>query len=178
MKTVLFAALAVLSFPCAARAADTLTVSDAYSFATAEGAKAGAAFMTIAYPTGGDIVPDRLMAAETPVAGKAEIHTMTLDNNVMTMRQVESLPLPPTGSFQLKPQGVHIMLMELKQDLKKGDTFPLTLTFAKAGAVKTIVTVRAPGDIPQQAGGEPAEEKAVHEDIQHEMMMDHSGHGM
>lgn len=163
--------------PVMARAETALAVSDAYAFATAEGAKAGAAFMTITYPTGADIVPDRLTAAETPVAGKAEIHTMTLDNNVMTMRQVESFPLPPTGSFQLKPQGVHVMLMDLKQGLKKGETFPLTLTFAKAGTVKTMVTVRAPGDIPASGTtAEPPEEHEVHQDLN--QGMDHSGHGM
>lgn len=78
----------------------------------------------------------------------------------MQMRRANSFPLPPTGRFTLKPQGAHIMIMDLNRGLAVGDTYPLTVVFEKAGAVTTEVSVRAAGDIP-----EPPEEKAVHEDI-------------
>ena len=148
-----------------------ITITNAYAFAVPEGAKVGAAFMTLTYGAGTDIVPDRIMHVSTPAAGKSEIHTMTLDNNVMAMRPVDSFPLPPTGNFALKPDGVHVMLMDLKRTLKAGDQFPLTITFAKAGEVKVDVEVRAPGDV-----AEPEEEKAVHEDMKTDGKMDHEMH--
>lgn len=171
----LFALTFMLAIP--AHAADvarpSVKATDAYAFAVPDGAKAGAAFMTLTYTNGSDIVPDRITHVSTPAAGKAEIHTMTLDNNVMTMRPVESFPLPPTGSFELKPNGVHVMLLDLRRSLKVGDQFPLTLTFAKAGTVKVDVKVRAPGDIP-----EPPEEKAVHEDMKMDGDMPGMSHDM
>ncbi|MDB5491397.1 MAG: hypothetical protein JWO78_1246 [Micavibrio sp.] len=174
----LLCALTLLSVP-AAHAADTahpaIVVSDAYAFAVPDGAKAGAVFMRLTYPNNSEIVPDRILHAATPAAGKAEIHTMTLDDNVMSMRKVDSFPLPPTGTFSLKPDGVHVMLLDLKRSLKVGDQFPLTLTFAKAGAVKVDVNVRAPGDVPDN-NAEPPEERAVHEDMKMDPAMNHDAH--
>ena len=171
-------ALTLLSIP-AAQAADAarpvITVSDAYAFAVPEGAKMGAVFMTLKYTNGTEIVPDRITHVSTPASGKSEIHTMTLDNNVMTMRPVDSFPLPPTGTFALKPDGVHVMLLDLKRSLKVGDHFPLTIAFAKAGEVKVDVNVRAPGDVPGDIA-EPPEEKAVHEDMKMDPGMNHDMH--
>lgn len=150
-----------------------IKISDAYAFAVPDGAKAGAVFMTLTYANGSEIVPDRITHVSTPASGKAEIHTMTLDNNVMTMRPLDSFPLPPTGTFSLKPNGVHVMLLDLKRSLKAGDKFPMTVTFAKAGTVKVDVNVRAPGDI-----AEPPEEKAVHEDMKTDGDMSGMNHDM
>jgi len=49
------------------------------------------------------------------------------------------------GSAEFKPGGMHIMLVGLKQPLKAGDSFPLTLAFQKAGAVETTVMIVKPG---------------------------------
>ncbi|MGZ9108430.1 MAG: copper chaperone PCu(A)C [Micavibrio sp.] len=158
-------ALAFLSFP--AVAAETVTVSDAYSFAVPEGGKNAVAFMSVAYPVGdGDAIPDRILRVETPIAERAELHTMVIENDVMQMRRADSFPLPPTGQFALKPQGAHIMVMGLNRGLAVGDTYPMTVVFEKAGAVTTEVSVRAAGDVPEsQPSTEPPEEKAVHEDV-------------
>lgn len=170
--SVLAAPVFVSSIALAQGAAKpVITITDAYAFAVPDGAKVGAAFMTLTYANGTDIVPDRITHVSTPAAGKSEIHTMTLDNNVMTMRPVDSFPLPPTGSFALKPDGVHVMLIGLKRNLKAGEQFPLTLTFAKAGEVKVDVKIRPPGQI-----DEPEEEKAVHEDMKTDAGMNHEMH--
>jgi periplasmic copper chaperone A len=63
------------------------------------------------------------------------------------------VPVKAGGSAQFKPDGMHIMLLGLKHPLKAGDSFPLTLTFDKAGAVETMVKVTkagaaAPGSMP------------------------------
>lgn len=170
-----FLLLAFLVAPFQARAAvveaakPTMTITKAYSFAVPEGTKNAAVFMTLVYATGTAIVPDRLMQIQTPMAGKAELHTMIVNNTVMTMRALESFPLPPIGRFTLKPDGVHIMLMDLKHSLKVGDHFPLTLVFEKAGSVTTDVMVRAAGDIE-----EPDEEKSVHQDMKMDMSHGHA----
>jgi copper(I)-binding protein len=157
--TSLLLTLVFLSFPVLA--AETVTVSEAYSFAVPEGSKNAVAFMTVSYPAvEGSVTPDRILRVETPIAERAELHTMVIENDVMQMRRADFFPLPPTGQFSLKPQGAHIMIMGLNRSLAVGDTYPLMVVFEKAGTVTTEVSVRAAGDIP-----EPLEEKAVHEDI-------------
>ncbi len=88
---------------------------------------------------------DRLVAAATPVAGRAELHTHIHDGNVMRMRQVKSIEVGPHAKVRLQPGGLHVMLLDLKGPLKKGSHFPLTLRFEKAGAIKLDVAVMGPG---------------------------------
>lgn len=83
--------------------------------------------------------PDRLVAVSTPLAGKAELHTVTEEGGVMKMRSVDGIDVKPGETIELKPGGLHIMLMGVKGSPKPGDTFPLTLTFEKAG-VKSVTT--------------------------------------
>ncbi|MBM7843233.1 copper chaperone PCu(A)C [Herpetosiphon giganteus] len=99
-----------------------------------------AAYMTIRN-TG---AADTLIAASTDVAGKVELHTVTADGEVMKMEQVEKIEVPANGEAVLKPGGFHIMLLEIKQDLKVGDTLDLTLTFEKAGKITVKVPVQMP----------------------------------
>jgi len=125
-------------------------IKDAWARATPGGTQTGAAYVTVVSPTG-----DRLTGASAPVAQKAELHSMTMDNGVMKMRQLDGIDLPAGQPVSLKPNGYHIMLLGLTQPLKEGQTFPLTLTFARAGAENVTVTVQkvgamGPGD---QSGG-------------------------
>lgn len=129
--------LAALAGP--ALAADSVTVTGAWARAGAPTAKAGAAFLTL--NNGGD-APDRLISARTPVADKAELHTHIMDNGVMKMREVDAIDVAPGAPVTLKPGGLHVMLLGLKQPLTEGSRFPVTLTFDKAGAVTVEVTVQ------------------------------------
>lgn len=87
---------------------------------------------------------DRLLRASTPVAERVEIHTMRMDGNVMRMRELGELALPPGRIFEMRPQaGEHLMLMELRRPLKAGDTFPLVLEFERSGRVEVRVDVEA-----------------------------------
>ncbi len=176
--------LATLAAGPVARAENAISIEMPYAFAVPSGARSAAAFMTLRYPESG-VVPDRLMQVQTPVAGRAEIHAILIDDNTMMMRKVPVLPLPPGGRLELSPQGAHIMMMELRQPLKAGESFPMTLVFEKAGSVEIAVPVRAPGDMPQVAsemtgvvkadsGVEPPEEKDVHDEL--EETLDHGHH--
>jgi len=117
-------------------------ITAAWARATPGAAQTAAAYVTMVSAAG-----DRLTAVSTPAAQKAELHTMTMDGNVMKMRQVDAIDLPPGQTVTLKPGGYHIMLTGLAQPLTEGQTFPLTLTFAKAGAQQVTVTVQKVGSM-------------------------------
>lgn len=87
---------------------------------------------------------DRLIGAESDVAEAVELHISEMKGEVMTMRQIEYVEVPANGNAELKPGGMHIMLIGLKQDLKPGDKINLTLVFEKAGRINVEAEVRAP----------------------------------
>ena len=84
---------------------------------------------------------DRLLSVATPVAGKAELHQHLHEDGVMKMQQVQDVAVPAAGEARFEPMGYHVMLFNLKQPLKDGERFPLTLTFEKAGAIEVEVAV-------------------------------------
>lgn len=120
-----------------------LTIAKAYARATVANQPAGAAYLTIENK---GKTADKLTGASSPVAKSVEIHTMTMDGNVMKMREVGQVEIKPSGKLEMKPgDGYHLMLMGLRQPLKAGDTFPMTLTFEKAGKAEVKVLVQDKG---------------------------------
>ncbi|OBU87797.1 copper chaperone PCu(A)C [Chromobacterium subtsugae] len=90
---------------------------------------------------------DKLVSASTPRAEAAELHTHVNDNGVMRMRKVEGgVAIAPGQTVKFAPGSYHVMLMGLKQPLNKGDHFPLTLKFEKAGSVTVDVVVQDGGE--------------------------------
>jgi copper(I)-binding protein len=87
---------------------------------------------------------DRLLRAESDVAQAVELHISEMKGEVMTMHPIEFVEVPANGKAELKPGGMHIMLIGLKQDLKPGDKINLTLVFENAGRVNVEAEVRAP----------------------------------
>lgn len=146
----LFAAALVVPAAAFAQTASPIHVDQPWARASA--GQTGAAYLTVR--NDGD-APDKLLAVRTPAAGKAELHTMAMDGNVMKMRPVLDIPVAAHGTAQLKPGGMHVMLMDLRTPLKQGDKFPLTLKFEKAGDVSVEVSVEGvgamgPGAMPMQ----------------------------
>ena len=139
MKLTLSVLAAGLTFASAAFAAD-ITVSDAYARASGASAKSGAAFMVIENSGAED---DRVIAVSAPIAARVELHTHMEDaNGVMRMMEVEDgFPVPAGGKHMLKRGGDHVMFMGLTGPMEQGATFPLTLTFEKAGEMTFDVTV-------------------------------------
>lgn len=91
--------------------------------------------------------PDTLQAVEATIAGPVEIHQMSQDNGIMTMRALAGgLEIKPGETVVLKPGGLHIMFMGLKQPLKSGETVPATLIFEKAGRVPVTFMVEKTGE--------------------------------
>ncbi|MFZ5707496.1 MAG: copper chaperone PCu(A)C [Pseudomonadota bacterium] len=115
---------------------------------TAPAAKAGGGYAVI---RNAGKVEDRLLGGSTAVAASVDVHSMTMDGNIMRMRPVSGgLAIAPGGSVALKPGGYHLMLMGLKRPLKRGETVTITLRFAKAGDVPVRFRVEP---IDHQLGG-------------------------
>ncbi|HJS38545.1 MAG TPA: copper chaperone PCu(A)C [Burkholderiales bacterium] len=118
-----------------------VTVERPWSRATPPGAKVGAGFMTL--KNAGNA--DRVVGASSPVAGRVEMHVTVREGDVMRMREVKGFDVPASGSFELKPGGAHLMLVDLKRALKKGEKVPLTLKLAKGGELKVELLVEEVG---------------------------------
>jgi len=86
----------------------------------------------------------KLVAASSPVAGVVEIHEMAMEGSVMKMRAIPGLDLPAGKTVELKPGGYHVMLMDLKQQLKPGETVSVTLVVEDKDGKRQNVEVKAP----------------------------------
>ena len=106
------------------------------------GARTGAVFFTV---DNASKEADRLLRASTPIAAGIVLHQMALEDGVMKMRAVPSVEVRAGGRLELKPNGYHLMLLDLKQPLKVGEKFPLTLTFEDVGTVLISVWVEEMG---------------------------------
>ncbi|MBI2255729.1 MAG: copper chaperone PCu(A)C [Proteobacteria bacterium] len=150
--TFLFAAfVAISSFGNLATAHEqklgALVLHHAWSRATPAGAKTGAAYVKI--ENTGDTA-DQLLSVSADIAAMTEVHQMTMENDMMKMGPAGVVDIPPHGVVELKPHGLHIMLMGLKKPLTEGDTFPVTLTFAKAGKVDLQIVVGKVDDMGEE----------------------------
>jgi copper(I)-binding protein len=146
-RTFTFAALTAILFMASARAeevnAGDLVISQAWSRATPSGAKIAGGYLTIENKGS---APDRLVGGSGDIAGKVEVHEMTMNNGVMTMRPVEKgLTIEPGKTVKFAPGGYHLMMFDLKGPLKQGDKVPVTLEFEKAGKVTLSLDVQGIG---------------------------------
>jgi periplasmic copper chaperone A len=148
MKQLSIAATLAL-IVAAAPAWAQVSVSQAWVRGTVQGQKATGVFMQLKSADGAALV-----AAESPVAGVVEIHEMKMDNNVMKMRAVPKLDLPAGQAVDLKPGGYHVMLMNLKQPLKKGDSVQIKLKFqGKDGKPQEVEVKAEVRDLTAPSGG-------------------------
>lgn len=134
------ALFAVLMFVGRTAAAQTVEVRDAWARATPGKAEIGAVYLTLESP-----VDDRLTGLSTPVAAIAQLHTITMEGGVMKMNRLSALDLPAGKPVRIEPGGTHIMLIGLTDQLRPGQSFPLTLVFEKAGKHEVTVSVEKIG---------------------------------
>lgn len=123
--------------------AGDLVLDQAWARATPGGAKVGGGYLTI---QNRGATPDKLIGGSSSAAAEVEVHEMTMKGGVMTMRPVKNgLSIPPGKSITFSPGGYHVMFLELKNPLKKGDKVPVTLTFEKAGKVNVTFEIQGIG---------------------------------
>ena len=152
-RAVFLAALLLLAAPSAFAhefKIGSLIIEHPWARATPPGAVVGGGYLTI---TNQGSTPDTLIAATAEVADPVEIHEMAVKDGVMTMRPVAGgVEIPAGGTVALKPDSFHLMLMNLKKPLKKGEEFHGTLTFAKAGTVEVHFAVQGIGSQAAEEG--------------------------
>lgn len=125
-----------------ARPAKMMAGDAAQGNAMQHGGATSAVYMTLSNPSAAS---DRLVSAKTDVAHSVEIHETRMEGDVMRMQQVEGgIETPAGGQVELKPGGLHIMLIGLTRDLAVGDTFPVTLEFASGATLTVEAEVRQP----------------------------------
>ncbi|MBY5973429.1 copper chaperone PCu(A)C [Ferrimonas balearica] len=122
--------------------AGPLKLSGGFSRATLPNAPVGGGFLTITNTGDND---DRLVGAESPLAGHMEVHEMAMEGDVMRMRELaDGLVIPAGETVELKPGGYHLMLMDLQAPLVEGETATITLIFENAGRVEVPLAIGAP----------------------------------
>ena len=147
-SAVVLVACLALGATAAARAhgasAGDIAIGHPFATPSLAGTTNGAAYL--ATLANGGARADRLVRASTPVAEHVELHSMAVDaQGVMRMREIEAIELPPKAALKMRPgSGLHLMLVGLKQPLKEGETFAMTLEFAHAGRVEVKVVVQTP----------------------------------
>ena len=151
---LLLGTLALLLTACGAAAAGDggeITVSDARVPVPA-GAN-GAAYMTLSSDGGGD----RLVGASTDIAEAVELHETTAEDGSMAMQPVDGVEIPAGGEAVLEPGGLHVMLIDVTEELAEGDTVDITLTFENAGEQTVSAEVVPTGDMPGTEMGSETE---------------------
>jgi periplasmic copper chaperone A len=141
-RRLVLALLLALSLPAPllADGAGGVTVGAAWAPPSLAGAQTAVAYFKLVYPAG---PPERWLSASTPVAKKAELHRHDMKDGVMSMGPAGPLALQAGDTVMLSPGGLHLMLLGLKQPLKTGDRFPVTLTFEHQAALTVEVAVQA-----------------------------------
>ena len=131
----------------AQQTATTPTISGIWVKTTVPGGTVSAAYMQIK-----SAMPLKLVKAESSAAGIVEIHSMKMKDGVMEMKALDALDVPPATIVELKPGGTHVMLMDVKKPIVKGDKVPLVLTFEGAGKRQVVVKLVAIGQESNSAG--------------------------
>jgi len=130
--------------------AGTISVSHVWARAVPAPVRNSAAYLVIENQG----AADRLLSASAAVAKETQLHTMVMDGGVMKMRAVQRLDIAAGKPVSLAPGGYHVMLMDLKQQLKKGDVVPLTLQVENKD--KKVETVEVKAEVRELTAAAPA----------------------
>jgi copper(I)-binding protein len=164
-RATIAAVLSVVTLSASAQeSAGPVKLEVEHAWARASAGPTGAAYFSV---TNHGVAPDRLIAVRTPWAEKAELHEDKVENGVMKMRPLGPLTIGPGESAVLKPGADHVMLMGLKEPLKQGERFPLTLSFEAAGDVQVMVQVERAGAMGPDATAHGAMQQMHHGEMNH-----------
>ncbi|AMN41655.1 copper chaperone PCu(A)C [Rhodoplanes sp. Z2-YC6860] len=164
MKSALSAVTLAISLALAASAASaheykagSIEIKHPWSRATPKGATVAGGYMKL---TNTGATPDRLIGGSTEIAGKFEIHEMSMDNGVMKMRPlVDGVEIKPGETVEFKPGGYHLMFVGITQPVAQGKRVKGTLEFEKAGKVDVEYAIEPIGGTPK---GEDAGHGGMH----------------
>jgi periplasmic copper chaperone A len=130
-----------IAFTClfAGAVSAQVLVTEPWVRATVAQQKATGAFMKLTSKDGA-----KLVAVKSPAAAVVELHEMSMDKDIMRMRAIPSLTLPAGKTVELRPGSYHVMLIDLKAQIKEGDTVPVTLTVEAADGKRSDLEVKVP----------------------------------
>ncbi|MFC7475756.1 copper chaperone PCu(A)C [Dankookia sp. GCM10030260] len=141
MRRLLLLAPVLFALPAMAQQQGDIAVTAPWTRAAGQNGT-GAGFLAIANR---GAAADRLVGASTPVARITEIHTHIREGDILRMRPVAAIDLPPGGTVTLQPGGFHLMLIGLKDPLIQGQAVPVSLRFERAGEVQVMLAVQPAG---------------------------------
>ena len=124
-------------------------VEDAWSLPLPPTSVNGAAYLTVHNRGPG---ADRLLDAESDIAGKVELHSHVIQDGQMSMMRLNGIDLAPDASVVFAPGGMHVMLLGLTKPLVRGEQYPLILRFEHAGEVPVVVSIRERSAMPGHSG--------------------------
>jgi copper(I)-binding protein len=134
----LLAATLFTALSCSALGAE-VSIGDPYVRAVPPGQPNSAVFMSLENQTG---TSQALVGAESAVSESVELHTHVEEGGMMRMRRIEKVEIPAGETVTLKPGGLHVMLLGLKQPLEPGETVDLTLIFEDGSRMPVQAPVR------------------------------------
>jgi copper(I)-binding protein len=134
----LLAAALLTAVSLAAQGAD-VSIGDPYARAVPPGQPNSAVFMSIANQSGQN---QALVGAESAASEIVELHTHVEEDGMMRMRRIEKIEVPAGETVSLKPGGLHVMLIGLKQPLEPGEAVDLTLIFEDGSRTPVQAPVR------------------------------------
>ncbi len=149
---------------------DNLIIDKVFTFATPPGAQTAGGYLTI---TNTGVEDDTLIGGSASFADVTQMHEMKMVDDIMKMRHLETgLAIPAGATVELTPGGLHVMFMQLTQDLKDGDSPAVTLSFAKAGDL--IVNFQVVDRRQQKSGNETkhGHKKSDHSTMNHDSSVD------
>ncbi len=162
MKQLLISTLLALSASAWAQAPANVDVKDAWVRATVAQQKSTGAFMQLTAKA-----DTRVVGVSSPIAGVVQIHEMAMEKDVMRMRELKAgLPLPAGKAVELKPGAYHVMLMDLKGQVKAGDVVPLTFVLEGKDGQRSTLDVKATAR-PLGGGAASAPAAAAEDHSQH-----------
>ena len=122
--------------------AASIEISTPWSRATPKGAQTAIGYMTI---KNNGTTPDRLTGGSVDVADHFQLHAMTMENGIAKMRELSDIEIKPGQTIEFKPGGWHVMFVNLKHALSKGEHVSGTLVFERAGKVNIEYSVEGIG---------------------------------
>ena len=121
------------------KAAESITIINPYIRELPPGQKVTAMYMEL---KNSSATNHDLVKVEGDISPMIELHTHTMNNGVMSMGQVDSMPVPANSSVKAQPGSYHVMIMGLSSDPKNGDNFNFTLTFKDGTSIPVTAVVK------------------------------------
>jgi periplasmic copper chaperone A len=142
MKSVLLTFAFLMAAPvaqaCEIFAIGDIRVKNAWSRASIGTDRPGVLYLEI---TNAGTADDALVDISTPAAAMPMLHETLVIDGIASMPHAGSVGVPAGQTVVMMPGGFHAMLMGLTNALTEGTTFPVTLTFEKAGRIELSVDV-------------------------------------